>query len=129
MKLSQTILRWLAAGFFVVAGVAHFLKPEFYLEMVPPYFPAPRALVVVSGIAEIAGGVGLCLPPFRRAAGWGLVALLIAVFPANVYMAQHSGRFQIAEWILWARLPLQIVFIAWIWFAAIRGSNQKSKAA
>jgi uncharacterized membrane protein len=73
-----------------------------------------------SGVAEIAGGVGLVIRPLRRVAGWGLIALLIAVFPANIYMLQHPGQFHFAPWILWARLPLQAVFIAWVWFVAIR---------
>jgi uncharacterized membrane protein len=116
----RTILRWLAAAFFVVAGMFHFLRPELYLQIMPPYFPAPQLLVAVSGVAEIAGGIGLLIRPLRRAAGWGLIALLIAVFPANIYMLQHPGQFHFAPWMLWARLPLQGVFIAWVWFASIQ---------
>jgi uncharacterized membrane protein len=115
VKLMRTILRGLAAIFFVVGGTFHFLKPEMYLQIMPPYFPAPQLLVAVSGVAEIAGGVGLVIRPLRRVAGWGLIALLIAVFPANIYMLQHPGQFHFAPWILWARLPLQGVFIAWVW--------------
>jgi len=120
MELIRTILRWLAAAGFIVAGTFHFLRPEFYRQIMPPGFPAPALLVAVSGAAEIAGGLGLLLRPWRRAAGWGLMALLIAVFPANLYMAQHPGHYHLAPWILWARLPLQAVFIAWVWFAAIQ---------
>ena len=116
----RSILRWLAAIGFVVAGTFHFVWPELYRQIIPPGFPAPAVLVAVSGAAEIAGGLGLLLRSWRRAAGWGLIALLIAVFPANLYMAQHPGPFHLAPWILWARLPLQGVFIAWIWFAAIQ---------
>jgi uncharacterized membrane protein len=116
----RTILRWLAATFFVVAGAFHFLKPEMYLQIMPPYFPAPQLLVAVSGLAEIAGGIGLLLRPWRRAAGWGLIALLIAVFPANIHMVQHPGQFHYAPWISWARLPFQGVFIVWVWFAAVQ---------
>ena len=116
----QTILRWLAAICFVVAGTFHFLRPEFYRQIVPPYFPAPRLLVLISGTAEIAGGIGLLIPPLRRAAGWGLIALLLAVFPANIYMAQHPEKFHFAPWILWARLPLQGLFILWVWLVALR---------
>jgi len=118
----RIILRGLATIFFVVAGTFHFLKPELYGQIMPPYFPAPQLLVAVSGVAEIAGGVGLLIRPLRRAAGWGLIALLIAVFPANIYMAQHPGQFHFAPWILWLRLPLQAVFIAWVWFVAIQRS-------
>jgi uncharacterized membrane protein len=125
VKLMRTILRWLAVIFFVVAGTFHFFRPELYLQIMPPYFPAPQWLVAVSGIAEIAGGLGLLIRPWRRAAGWGLIALLVAVFPANIYMVQHPGQFHFAPWILWARLPLQGVFIAWVWFAAIQRSPQE----
>jgi uncharacterized membrane protein len=125
VKLMRTILRWLAAIFFVVAGTFHFLRPELYLQIMPPYFPAPQLLVAVSGIAEIAGGFGLLIRPWRRAAGWGLIALLVAVFPANIYMVQHPEQFHFVPWILWARLPLQGVFIAWVWFAAIQRSQRE----
>jgi uncharacterized membrane protein len=116
----RILLRWLAAIFFVVAGTFHFLKPEMYRQIMPPYFPAPQLLVAVSGAAEIAGGIGLLIRPLRRAAGWGLIALLTAVFPANIYMLQNAGHFHFAPWILWARLPLQVVFGVWVWFAAIQ---------
>ena len=120
MKQTQTRLRWLAAIFFAVAGIFHFLKPDLYLAIVPPYLPAPQLLVAISGAAEIAGGLGLLIPPLRRAAGWGLIALLIAVFPANIYMVRHPGPFHVATWLLWARLPFQAIFIAWVWFSALR---------
>jgi uncharacterized membrane protein len=116
MELVRTILRGLAAFFFVVAGTFHFLKPEMYLQIMPPYIPAPQLLVAVSGVAEIVGGIGLLIRPLRRVAGWGLIALLIAVFPANIYMLHHPGQFHFTQWLLCARLPLQGVFIAWVWF-------------
>jgi uncharacterized membrane protein len=123
--MMRIILRGLAAIFFIVAGTFHFLKAGLYMKIMPPYFPAPQLLVIISGVAEIAGGVGLLVRPLRRAAGWGLIALLIAVFPANIYMAQHPEQFNFAPWLLWARLPLQIVFIAWVWFVAIRRSSRE----
>ena len=82
-------LRTLAAGFFVLAGVNHFIFPAFYAGLVPPWLPAAGVLSAVAGGAEIVGGLGLLVPRLRRAAGWGLIALLIAVFPANVHMAAH----------------------------------------
>jgi uncharacterized membrane protein len=126
VELLRTLLRWLAAIFFVVAGTFHFLKPETYLQIMPPSFPNPQLLVAVSGAAEIAGGIGLMIRPLRRLAGWGLIALLIAVFPANFYMMEHPEKFHFALWILLARLPLQVVFVAWVWLAAIQRppSNQ-----
>lgn len=82
----------------------------------PPLLPAPRLLVAISGAAEIAGGLGLLFPRFRKSAAWGLVLLLLAVFPANLYMAIAHQRFpHFPAWILWARLPLQLPVIAWAW--------------
>jgi uncharacterized membrane protein len=97
---------------FVGAGVLHFARPELYARVVPPGFPYPAALVSLSGAAEIAGGVGVLLPEVRRWAGWGLIALLVAVFPVNVHMALAPGA---APALLWLRLPLQAVLIVWVW--------------
>lgn len=99
-----------------VAGVAHFVNPQTFVVMVPPSLPSPLALVYISGVAEIAGGLGLLIPPLRRAASLGLIALYIAVFPANVHMATGGLPFSghaVPNWVLWARLPLQALFIAW----------------
>jgi uncharacterized membrane protein len=123
----QTISRALTAAFFVFAGAQHFTNPPFYRSIVPPGFPFPALLVAVSGVCEIAGGVGLLLRPLRRAAGWGLVALLIAVLPANIHMAQHPddlASVQVAHWLLWLRLPLQGVLILWVWYMS-RGSSSR----
>jgi len=79
-------------------------------------------VVIISGVAEIAGGIGILIPSARRMAGWGLLALLVAVFPANIYMAAYPERFGIPAWILWVRLPFQVVFFAWVWFVALRRS-------
>ena len=105
---------------FVGAGVLHFVRPRMFEAIVPPSLPAPRALVLVSGAAEILGGIGLLVPAVREWAGWGLVALLIAVFPANLYMARESSRFRrlAPRWVLLARLPLQAVLIAWVLWAS-----------
>jgi uncharacterized membrane protein len=106
-----------AGPFFVFAGAMHFAFPRVYQRIVPPYLPAPRALVYASGVAEIAGGVGLMTRAWRRLAGYWLVATLIAVFPANVHMALHPDEFPEIPWgaaALWARLPFQGVFIGWV---------------
>jgi len=104
----------------VAAGVLHFLKPKVYVRMMPEWLPAHLALVYASGVFEVAGGLGLLLPATRSAAAWGLIALFIAVFPANVNMAVKGiglGRTPPPAWVLWARLPLQGVLIAWAyWF-------------
>jgi uncharacterized membrane protein len=104
------------ATLFVAAGVTHFLRPEIYERIVPPMLPAPRTIVYISGVAEFAGGFGLLVPATRRAAAGGLVALLICVFPANIYMAVAHVPFPgIAgeRWAQWLRLPLQIPLIWW----------------
>ncbi len=108
--------RVLLAAFFVGAGILHFVVPETYVRIVPPAFPEPRLLVLISGVAEIAGGIGLLLPFTKRAAAWGMALLLVAVFPANIYTAvshvPFSGFFG-QGWVQWLRLPLQIPLILW----------------
>jgi uncharacterized membrane protein len=102
----------------VVVGALHFLSPEFFVRIVPDYLPDHALLVAVSGVFEVAGGLGLLVPRVRRAASLGLVALYVAVFPANVNMVIHpelGGT--VPAWFLWARLPLQAVFIAWALWA------------
>jgi uncharacterized membrane protein len=123
-------MRVLAAVFFVLAGANHFRDPPFYRKIIPPGLPLPMALVVVSGVCEIAGGIGLLIHPLRAAAGWGLIALLIAVFPANIFMALSTDpgvRGNFAPWVLWLRLPLQAVFIAWVWLVSARDRNGEKK--
>lgn len=116
----KAALRWLLGLLMIGAGLNHFRVPELYLAMMPAQLPWPAELVFVSGVAEVAGGLGLLLPATRRAAAWGLVALLVAVFPANLNMAIHQlplGSYQPPAWALWARLPLQAVLIAWaLWY-------------
>jgi uncharacterized membrane protein len=115
-------LRWLASALFIFTGALHFTHPQSFRRIVPPAFPSPTALVAISGVCEIAGGLGLQSRRLRRAAGWGLIALLIAVFPANVYMVinpQQTADSTIPLWMLWARLPLQGVIVAWVWFVAL----------
>ena len=108
----------LLGPFFIVAGTLHFLRPRPYEAIVPPYVPRPREVVAVSGAAEIAGGVSALSPRRRTFTRWWLTALLVAVFPANVHMALHPDRIRglsIPRWLLWARLPLQPVLVAWVW--------------
>lgn len=107
----------LAIG-FALAGINHFIDAAFYLRMMPPVLPAPLFLVYLSGIFEIALGVLLLVPKFSRLAAWGLIALLVAVFPANIYMAMNPQLFAgISPTALYLRLPLQLVLIAWAyWF-------------
>jgi uncharacterized membrane protein len=114
LSTTQKVFLGLAAAFYVTAGTLHFMGPDAYLTIMPPYIPAHLAMVYLSGAAEIAGGIGLLIPALRHYAVYGLIALLIAVFPANVYMAQiQPGT------LTYLRLPLQVLLIWWVW--AIRG--------
>lgn len=115
MSVARVVLRWLLAAAMVAVGVLHFVDPLPFVKIVPALLPAPLLLVYVSGAFEILGGVGLLVPRTRRAAGWGLVALYLAVFPANINMAINEiqlGAEAMPRWALWARLPLQLVLIA-----------------
>ena len=107
----RRIGRWLFALVFVSAGIVHLVAPHVYAPAMPPGLPAPRALILLSGLAEIAGGLGLVVssPGVRRVAGWGLALLLVAVYPANVWMAVAGLG---PEWALWGRLPLQGALVA-----------------
>jgi len=117
-SLSRIVL----GGFFLAAGALHFIKPRAYESIMPDALPAHRELVYLSGVAEMAGGAGVLADPTRRAAGWWLIATMLAVFPANINMAIEAERFKdIPEPLLWARLPVQGALIAWAWAAAARG--------
>jgi uncharacterized membrane protein len=114
--------RGMLAAFFVGSGVNHFVSPRFYRAIVPPRLQHEAKRVVdVSGVAEVVGGIGVLLPRTRRPAGLGLIALLAAVFPANLYMARTPERFhRIPRWALYARLPLQPLMMWWAWSATRR---------
>ena len=107
---------------FVAAGGNHFVNPDFFLAIMPPYLPAHLELVRLSGAFEIAGGIGVLIPAWRSAAGWGLVALLIAVFPANLYVATENLSVPQGvpgagnALVNWIRLPFQPLFILWAWW-------------
>jgi len=106
--------RWALAGLFVVSGILHLAMPKPYIRIVPPMLPRPDLLVLISGGAEILGGIGLLVPRLKRSAGYGLAVLLIAVFPANIYMAvAHVPSDGILgnRWLQWLRLPVQVPLI------------------
>jgi uncharacterized membrane protein len=114
MKKIKLALKYLFAAIFVVGGVNHFVNPAFYLKIMPPYLPWHAPLVYLSGAAETALGLLLLTRKFTRAAAWGLVALLVAVFPANLHMAINHGLYpEYSVAALWLRLPLQLVLLAW----------------
>jgi len=117
LSKAQTAGVALAAVLYAAGGALHFIKPEAYIRLMPPYIPWHLPLVLISGVFEILGGVGLLVPRTRRNAAWGLTALLIAVFPANVYMATNpikAGAASIAPVLRWGRLPLQLLLIWWL---------------
>jgi uncharacterized membrane protein len=104
---------YIQALVYIAAGINHFIRPRIYLALMPPYLPAHQLLVDLSGIAEVVLGLGLLLPATRTWAAWGLILLLIAVFPANVHMAMSDQFARIPDWIRWGRLPLQGLLIWW----------------
>jgi uncharacterized membrane protein len=116
----KAILRVLLAVGMMAIGVTHFTNPQPFVRIVPAFLPSPATLVAVSGFFEILGGAGLLVPRARRAAAWGLVALYVAVFPANVNMAVNHVYLRpeepIPDALLWLRLPLQGVLIAWAYW-------------
>ena len=126
LEAVKAIVRWVFGALFVGAGVLHFIGSAFFISIVPPYLPYPAALVYVSGVAEIALGGLLWLRPTSRLAAWGLIALLIAVFPANLHMALHAERYpEISPVALLIRLPLQGVLIGvayWLTRARLTGA-------
>lgn len=117
MRLGQTIM----GVAYMVAGLVHFLFTPAYSRIVPSYLPAHRTLVLISGAAEVAGGLGLLVPENRagqprRAAAWGIVLLLLAVFPANITLVAEHSRFpSVPLWAAWLRLPLQLPLLWWAW--------------
>lgn len=120
MSRLKRVLLWVMGVAYVLAGINHFVSPSFYVQIMPPWVPWHVPMVIVSGVAEIVLGVAVLIPKTRRLAAWGLVALLIAVFPANLHMALNEvridGELAAPAWALWLRLPLQGVLIAWAWW-------------
>jgi len=120
MSLAKTILLWVMAIAYILAGYNHLANPAFYLAIMPPDLPNPEWLNVLSGLAEIVLGVFLLEPRTRVYAAWGIIALLIAVFPANMYVATQNvgaeGPGSGAGTANYIRLPFQVVFLVWAWW-------------
>ena len=118
MQIIKLILKYLLAAGFVLAGINHFINSQFYVRMMPPFLPAHLFLVYLSGVFQIALGILLTVRRFSPLAAWALIALLIAVFPANVFMARHPELFsEFSPAALYLRLPLQAVIIALIYWS------------
>jgi uncharacterized membrane protein len=117
MATTKTLTRWLFGVFFIAAGANHFINPGFYLRMMPAYLPWHVELVAVSGVAEVVLGAMLLVPRLQVMAAWGLIALLVAVFPANINMTMHPELYPtISQTALWVRLPIQGLLIAWAYW-------------
>ena len=123
----KEIWRVILSVALTVVGITHFVKPEEYAKIVPPQFGDKFAMVYISGFFEILGAVGLLIPFVSVAAAWGLIALFIAVFPANIYQAIHSIPIENIPHhplLYWFRLPFQAVFIAWAWWYTRKPEEQ-----
>lgn len=127
LQRRKEILRGVLAVCIIVVGITHFIRPEQYARIVPPIFPAPVALVYISGVFEILGGIGLLIPYVSVAAAWWLIALFIGVFPANIYQALHSIPIEGIPHhplLYWFRLPFQAVLITWAWWYTRKPEEQ-----
>ncbi len=106
------IFLYVMAIFYTAAGIMHFVKPKLYISIIPPYIPYPRLANSLVGFLEVVLGIGLLFEPTRIAAAYGIILLLIAVFPANLYMYQRKNK-GLPKWLLFLRLPLQLLLIGW----------------
>ncbi len=129
MRTIKMFLKWILAIGFALAGINHFINTPFYLKIMPPVLPAPLFLIYLSGVFEIVFGIMLLIPKFSRIAAWGLIALLIAVFPANIYMAMNTPLFpEFSPAALYLRLPMQIALIVLVfWFTKRREETESEK--
>jgi uncharacterized membrane protein len=120
MSQAKRILLWVMAAFYILGGFNHLMNPEFYVAIIPPALPNPEWLNLLSGLAEIVLGVYVLEPRVRVLAAWGIIALLVAVFPANVYVAMENfgtGGAGTGNAVgNWVRLPFQALFIVWAWW-------------
>ncbi len=113
IPLIATVGKWTFAALFIAAGIGHFVAPDMYVRIMPPYLPFHRPLVFLSGAIEVILGVLLLIPRYSRFAAWGLIALLVAIFPANIYLYQHQEILRASPIVHLIRLPLQGVLILW----------------
>jgi uncharacterized membrane protein len=117
MQRLKIVCKYLLGSLFILAGFNHFLNRNLYLQIMPPSLPWHSFLVYLSGVLEILFGVLLLVPKFTKLAAWGLVLLLVAIFPANLHMALNAEDFAfIPSVLLWLRLPFQVVLMAWAYW-------------
>ena len=132
VKIIKLLLLLFFAAAFTGVGVNHFVDPELYVSIMPPYLPWHYELVYISGFFEVLGGLGLLVPKLRKAAAWGLLALLVAVYPANIHMLVNEvylDGMPREPWLLWLRLPFQAVFaFAVAWAGGLLGQRPSALA-
>lgn len=120
MSTVKRVLLWVMGILYILAGVMHFVSPDTYVPMMPPWLPAPLALIYLSGVAEVVLGAAVLEPKLRRAAAYGIILLLLAVFPANIHIVAQNvplfGATEGAGTANWVRLPFQALFIVWAWW-------------
>ncbi len=125
-KFLKKIALYATGVFFILAGARHFSDPVYYMLMMPKYLPVPLSLIYIAGFFQIMGGIGLMIPQTRVVAAWGLMALLLAVLPANIYMWTHHihvTEIYQPNWFLMLRIPLQFLLIAWVYMFAKNPQN------
>jgi uncharacterized membrane protein len=117
MQILRMLLGWLMGLLYIVAGINHFWHPSFYLNIMPPYLPWHEALMYLSGVIEIFLGLLIFIPRYRTLAAWAIIAMLIAFMPVHIHMLMNPQLYpDIPEYVLWLRLPLQGVLIAWAYW-------------
>ncbi len=118
----KKIGNYLMGVLYVFAGINHFLHSDFYIKMIEGFLPKAALLVQLSGVAEIVLGIGVLIPSSRRISAWGIILLLIAVFPANINMAMHPADWNMNPLMLYIRLPIQFLLILWAYYYTKRGN-------
>ena len=119
----------IVALFFIIGGIAHFVMAEFFIMMMPDYLAYHKVLVIISGVFEILGAIGLLIPKTRLLAGYGLMILIVAVYPANINMALHPEKYKdIPAFLLYLRLPVQLLFIWFVWWVVTPERIEKKQA-
>lgn len=128
----KTISLLLLCSLYVAAGINHFRDPQFYLDLIPPYFPNHNLLNFAIGILEVIAGLLMIIPFTRKLAAYLIIALLIAFIPAHIYLIQQKGCVSkylcVSEWVAWARLPLQFILMWWAWKTYKWNTGKNAKA-
>lgn len=127
MPIIKIVLKFLFAAIFILAGFNHFRDPDFYLRIMPPYLPWHSALHLTAGVLEVVLGVMLLVPRFQKLAAWGLIALLLAFFSVHIHMVVNHDQYEVRLSLLWVRLFLQFVLIAWAWWFTKADEEKKLK--